>query len=88
MTISDMTFRKPTVLVVDDDEAIRDIARSMLGLSEFSVEEAADGLYALSFLTERKPDLMVLDFMLPGMDGISVCSELRKMSGGSVSPSL
>jgi diguanylate cyclase (GGDEF)-like protein/PAS domain S-box-containing protein len=81
MTISDMTFRKPTVLVVDDDEDIRDIARSTLELSGFLVEEAGDGLDALSYLKDRTPDLVVLDFMLPGMDGITVCSELRKMSG-------
>jgi diguanylate cyclase (GGDEF)-like protein/PAS domain S-box-containing protein len=88
MTISDVTFKKPTVLVVDDDEDIRDIARSTLELSGFSVEEAEDGIDALSFLTERKPDLVVLDFMLPGRDGISVCSELRKMSGGERIPVL
>ena len=88
MTIGHVTFKKPTVLIVDDDAAIRDIARATLELSGFSVEEAADGLDALSFLTERKPDLLVLDFMLPGMDGISVRSELRKMSGGGRIPVL
>jgi len=88
MTIGHMTFKKPTVLIVDDDAAIRDIARATLELSGFSVEEAQDGLKALSFLKTRKPDIVILDFMLPGMDGISVCSELRKMSGGERIPVL
>jgi CheY-like chemotaxis protein len=48
MTISNLTFRKPIVLVVADDEDIRDIARSTLELSGFLVEEAEDGLDALS----------------------------------------
>jgi diguanylate cyclase (GGDEF)-like protein/PAS domain S-box-containing protein len=88
MAIDHMTFKKPTVLIVDDDAAIRDIARATLELSGFSVEEAQDGLKALSFLEMRKPDIVILDFMLPGMDGISVCSELRKMSGGERIPVL
>ncbi len=88
MTIGHMTFKKPTVLIVDDDAAIRDIARATLELSGFSVEEAKDGLKALSFLKTRKPDIVILDFILPGMDGISVCSELRKMSGGERIPVL
>jgi len=73
--------REPSVLIVDDDEAIRKIARLTLELSEFSVFEAEDGLQAIALLKELKPDLILLDVMLPGLDGIGVCRELRKMPG-------
>ena len=73
--------REPSVLIVDDEEAIRKIARLTLELSEFSVFEAEDGLQAVALLKELKPDLILLDVMLPGLDGIGVCRELRKMPG-------
>ena len=73
--------REPSVLIVDDEESIRKIARLTLELSEFSVFEAEDGLQAVELLKELKPDLILLDVMLPGIDGIGVCRELRKMPG-------
>lgn len=88
MTAGDDTSKQPTILVVDDDEAIRLISRITLEQSGFRVEEAEDGLQALSFLKEQKPDLVLLDVILPGMDGISVCSELREMPGGERVPVL
>ena len=73
--------REPSVLIVDDEESIRKVARLTLELAEFSVFEAEDGLKAVELLRELKPDLILLDVMLPGLDGIGVCRELRKMPG-------
>jgi two-component system response regulator MprA len=65
------------VLVVDDDEQIRSPLRRLLSLEGFSVSTAADGEEALRFAAERFPDLVVLDRMMPGLDGIEVCRRLR-----------
>src|ERR1700690_2699892 len=73
--------REPSVLIVDDEKSIRKVARLTLELAEFSVFEAEDGFQAVELLKELKPDLILLDVMLPGLDGIGVCRELRKMPG-------
>jgi two-component system response regulator MprA len=65
------------ILVVDDDEQIREPVRRLLALEGFSVAAAADGEDALKQATERFPDLVVLDVMMPGLDGIEVCRRLR-----------
>jgi two-component system response regulator MprA len=65
------------VLVVDDDEQIRSPLRRLLSLEGYSVSTAADGDEALRFVAERFPDLVVLDRMMPGLDGIEVCRRLR-----------
>ncbi len=65
------------VLVVDDDEQIRSPLRRLLSLEGYSVSTAADGEEALRFAAERFPDLVVLDRMMPGLDGIEVCRRLR-----------
>ncbi len=80
--------REPSVLIVDDEESIRKIARLTLELSQFSVFEAEDGLQAVELLKELKPDVILLDVMLPGIDGIGVCRELRKMPGRESIPVL
>ncbi|HUZ21292.1 MAG TPA: response regulator transcription factor [Acidimicrobiales bacterium] len=70
----------PTVLVVDDEEKIRKVARAYLEADGFAVEEAADGPTALEAAARRPPDVVVLDIMLPGMDGLEV---LRRLRAGS-----
>ncbi|HMK61758.1 MAG TPA: EAL domain-containing protein [Dissulfurispiraceae bacterium] len=80
--------KEPTVLIIDDDDAIRQVARLTLEMSEFSVLEAKDGTQAILLLKEQKPDLVLLDVRLPGLDGIAVCRELRKMPGGERIPVL
>ena len=69
-----------TILVVDDDERLRDLLVEYLTGRGFHVESVEDGETALSRLRQRGIDLVVLDIMLPGMDGLAVCRELRGFS--------
>jgi two-component system alkaline phosphatase synthesis response regulator PhoP/two-component system response regulator ResD len=69
-----------TILVVDDEKNIVQLARLYLGNEGFQVEEAYDGKQALDKARSTNPDLVVLDIMMPEMDGITVCKELRKTS--------
>jgi DNA-binding response OmpR family regulator len=69
-----------TILVVDDEKNIVQLARLYLGNEGFQVEEAYDGRQALEKARSINPDLIVLDIMMPEMDGLTVCKELRKTS--------
>ncbi|MBT2387075.1 response regulator transcription factor [Streptomyces sp. ISL-11] len=66
------------VLVVDDDPTVAEIVAGYLDRAGFAVERAADGPTALERATAARPDLVVLDLMLPGMDGLEVCRRLRE----------
>ncbi|PSL54147.1 DNA-binding response OmpR family regulator [Saccharothrix carnea] len=68
------------VLVVDDDVTVRDVVRRYLELAGHEVELVGDGESALHRFAEREPDLVVLDLMLPGVDGLEVCRRLRVRS--------
>lgn len=69
----------PTILIVDDEEDIRDlISMNLLREKDYTVIEAADGLEALASAKAQSPDLIVLDLMLPGMDGLTVCKNLKE----------
>jgi two-component system OmpR family response regulator len=65
------------ILVVDDDDSIRDLVKTALSFVGFTVGEAANGLDALAKAPEFAADLIVLDVMMPGIDGIEVCRRLR-----------
>jgi len=67
-----------TVLVVDDEEAIAEAVRARLESEGYRVLVAADGPQALETASAEHPDLVVLDLMLPGMDGLEVCKELQR----------
>ena len=67
-----------TILVVDDEPSIVDVLRYNLEKANFSVLVARDGEQALQLANARQPDLIVLDLMLPGIDGLEVCRSLRK----------
>jgi len=69
-----------TILVVDDEKNIVQLARLYLSNEGFRVEAAYDGAQALEKARTIRPDLIVLDVMMPEMDGLSVCRELRKTS--------
>lgn len=69
---------KATILIVDDEPAIVDVLTYNLEKAHFRVLVARDGLEALQLARQFCPDLIVLDLMLPGMDGLEVCRELRK----------
>jgi DNA-binding response OmpR family regulator len=65
------------VLVVDDDALTLEILRTILDLEDFDVRTATDGPSALAAVREERPDVVVLDVMMPGMSGLDVCAELR-----------
>lgn len=65
------------VLVVDDDRAIRESLARALELDGYEVELASDGAVALAAIRERRPDVAVLDVMMPNIDGLTVCRVLR-----------
>ncbi|GGY93155.1 DNA-binding response regulator [Streptomyces olivaceoviridis] len=65
------------VLVVDDDATVAEIVAGYLGRAGYVVDRAADGPTALARAAAHWPDLVVLDLMLPGMDGLEVCRRLR-----------
>src|SRR5581483_2506153 len=69
-----------TILVVDDEPKITQIARDYLEHAGFQVLTASDGKTALAAVRSNKPDLVVLDLGLPGMDGLDVTRTLRKDS--------
>jgi DNA-binding response OmpR family regulator len=66
------------VLVVEDEPALRDTLEWNLVHEGYLVNTAADGIAGLQRAREWKPDLLILDLMLPGMDGLEVCRQLRK----------
>jgi len=78
MTASGNSSRR--ALIVEDEASIREIVRLHLSLAGFETDEAADGHAALDRLRTDRFDLVVLDVMLPGVDGVSLCRALR--SGG------
>jgi DNA-binding response OmpR family regulator len=69
---------QPTVLVVDDEEAIAEAVRARLQSEGYEVLVAADGPQAIEICDEARPDLVVLDLMLPGMDGLEVCKIIQR----------
>jgi CheY-like chemotaxis protein len=68
---------KPLVLVADDDAAMRLLAHATLEQGGFSVELAEDGTQALAAFEKLTPDVVLLDVMMPGMDGLEVCARMR-----------
>ena len=72
---------KPKVLVIDDEQDIRDIISYNLKKEDFNVEVAEDGESGLSKTFEFKPDIVLLDVMMPNMDGIEVCERIRTTAG-------
>ena len=73
-------MNKPTVLVVDDERRYRDLIEMNLVRRGYAVSCAADGLSALNAVEAEDPDLMILDLMLPDIDGYEVCRRVREYS--------
>ena len=71
---------KETILVVDDEASIRRILETRLSMIGYQVVTACDGLEAIEAFRRTSPDLVVLDVMMPKLDGYGVCQELRKES--------
>ncbi|MBF8680973.1 response regulator transcription factor [Pseudomonas fulva] len=70
----------PTILLVEDDSALAELMASYLQRNEFVVRVIARGDHVLDEYRRDKPDLVILDLMLPGMDGLQVCRQLRHQS--------
>jgi DNA-binding response OmpR family regulator len=71
-----------SILVVDDDPTVSDVVRRYLERAGYQVRLAADGHGALASFARERPDLVVLDLMLPGIDGLEVCRRLRTGADG------
>jgi DNA-binding response OmpR family regulator len=74
-------MRQQTILVVDDEPTIREVVRKYLERDGFAVQESSDGHQAIAYLRDHTPDLIVLDIMLPGVDGLSITRQLRDPAG-------
>ncbi len=72
------------ILVVDDDPGIRDLVREFLERHGYVVDTAADGKAMEQALTQARPDLIVLDVMLPGEDGLAICRRLSRPGGPAI----
>ena len=72
------------LLVVDDDPAIQEALELLLSLNGFEVTVAADGRECIRTLAEGRPDAVILDVLMPGMDGLEVCRRIR--AGGDRTP--
>jgi len=72
---------KERILIIEDDEAIVKVLRRGLAYEGYQVDTALDGESGLVLARDHHPDLVVLDWMLPGMDGVEVCQRLRAGGG-------
>lgn len=77
-----------TVLIVDDSIAVRQSTRFTLEQAGYSVNEAGDGIEALSALNIRKADLVLTDVNMPNMDGITLVKKIREREDGKFTPIL
>ncbi|QAA22642.1 response regulator transcription factor [Sporolactobacillus terrae] len=73
-----MKEKTASILVVDDEERIRKLLKMYLEREQYRIDEAEDGSIALQMALEKDYDLILLDLMLPGMDGETVCEKLRE----------
>lgn len=79
-----MEGQRPRVLVVDDDPKVLDALRRGLSVHGYEVITSADGLTAVELAARQRPDLVILDIMLPGLDGIEVCRRIREFSSAPI----
>jgi len=68
----------PKVLIVDDEASLVQLCKFVLEMAGFEVRGAYNGRQALNLIAEELPDLIVLDVMMPGMNGIEVCRRIRE----------
>ena len=83
-----MSERRGTVLVVEDEKVIRDLLRLHLDLARFDVREASDGRKGLDLARAERFDVVILDVMLPGLDGVTLCRALRAEGASRDAPIL
>ncbi len=73
-----MSISRPKILIVEDEEDIRELVRYNLNRERFDVLEAGSGEEGLASVLKNRPDLILLDLMLPGKDGMQICRELKR----------
>jgi DNA-binding response OmpR family regulator len=74
----------PRILLAEDDQRLAELVRDYLGANGFQVDIVSDGLAVNDRVVEQPPELVILDIMLPGRDGLSICRELRRHYRGPV----
>ena len=72
------------ILIVEDDERLADLTKEYLESNGLVVSVEANGSHAVERITSEKPDLVVLDLMLPGEDGLSICRKVRPTYNGPI----
>ena len=88
MSVTLVDGRAPTILVVDDNLQNREVAEGNLIGAGYAVIQAEGGAEALALLTARRPDLVLLDVLMPGMDGYETCRRIRALPEGGDVPVL
>ena len=73
-----MEENNSSILVVDDNPEIQEIIQVLLGGEGYLVETAGNGVKALEMLSQREYDLIILDIMMPGLDGYQTCRKMRE----------
>ncbi len=71
---------KPTILIVEDEREIAQLIQNMLETEGFICQTCGDGAEVLQIVQALQPDLIILDLMLPGLDGLEICSRIRQQS--------
>ena len=82
------SVQKELVLVIDDDIGIRDLARHVLTAQGFRIISADNGTQGIRLFEERKPEIVMLDVMMPEQNGFDVCIALRRLPHGKHTPIL
>ena len=86
MSENEVNQDKKTILIVDDEKPIVDILVYNLQKEGYNTIEANDGITAVDMALSQKPDLILLDIMLPKMDGLTVCKKIRTNEDNSITP--
>lgn len=72
-------MKKKVILIADDEPHIVDLIKLSIGEEDYELLEASDGKEVLKIVAKKKPDLILLDIMMPGLDGYEVCRRLRQI---------
>lgn len=78
----------PTILIADDNDDLRVMLSQFLGANGYMASEAADGHEAVEAAIRGRPDLIIMDLGMPGMDGLSAVAEIRRRDPGNETPVL
>jgi CheY-like chemotaxis protein/nitrogen-specific signal transduction histidine kinase len=88
MTIGQIPHSPPLILIVDDDELVRSILCEKVRQDGYQVMTARNGEEAIVIYQEIRPDLVLMDGVMPGMDGFECCEQLQQLPGGDLTPVL